>query len=388
MLYLNIQLIPLKKDPKHTQPAFGILMLMILVWLIINASKFLGYYNVYQYLYLLQIPVLLAILPCLNIYLSTIGDISGKSKVILPFVYFIPSILFLFLNVLEYFGMSHMQMEYFITSQSSISHYFNSSYGYAGWIFIFGNIVIAGAQIIYFAIVYHHTIKLLSSIPHIKEALLSQNDLLTLKRLSITVLLIVIVCVLMSLFVSSYNSLTGVIFNILLLLLISTIGYYGSKLNKLWSSAELKYKPTFAAQETTETSTDQRIIEKEKKQEIAIKQDDKVLISNFQNYMDMEKPYLNSDIGVLDIISKSHINQQQLSYILKELLNTNFYGIINQYRIKEAKELLKDPDKQDYSIERISRLVGYKSKTTFYKSFKKIVGTSPLEYRNNNRPKG
>ena len=60
----------------------------------------------------------------------------------------------------------------------------------------------------------------------------------------------------------------------------------------------------------------------------------------------------------------------------------NYWTLINKYRIEEAKELLINSPED--SILKIAYTVGYNSKTTFNTTFKKIVGITPSEFRNDN----
>ncbi|GKX30110.1 DNA-binding response regulator [Vallitalea longa] len=67
-----------------------------------------------------------------------------------------------------------------------------------------------------------------------------------------------------------------------------------------------------------------------------------------------------------------------LSLLLKKELNKTFTTILTEYRITMA---LKMMDEGNYKIYEISEAVGYKTSQYFSKVFKKIVGTSPLEYK-------
>lgn len=57
------------------------------------------------------------------------------------------------------------------------------------------------------------------------------------------------------------------------------------------------------------------------------------------------------------------------------------FSYIAQYRIKRAKELLRDTEEH---VTRIAELVGYSGKTSFYLAFRRSTGISPSEYRQKN----
>jgi AraC-like DNA-binding protein len=59
----------------------------------------------------------------------------------------------------------------------------------------------------------------------------------------------------------------------------------------------------------------------------------------------------------------------------------NFYEFINNYRIKEAKEILTADSNQEKTISDIFLAVGFNSKSVFNTFFKKNVGLTPSEFR-------
>lgn len=67
-----------------------------------------------------------------------------------------------------------------------------------------------------------------------------------------------------------------------------------------------------------------------------------------------------------------------LSLLLKKELNKTFTTILTEYRIDMSLKMMKEGH---YKIYEISEAVGYKTSQYFSKVFKKIVGTSPLEYK-------
>ena len=62
-------------------------------------------------------------------------------------------------------------------------------------------------------------------------------------------------------------------------------------------------------------------------------------------------------------------------------MDMSFYEMIASYRIEESKSILADPSKIHHTIEDVADDVGYNSKSAFNRSFKKIEGITPSEYR-------
>lgn len=72
-------------------------------------------------------------------------------------------------------------------------------------------------------------------------------------------------------------------------------------------------------------------------------------------------------------------NRSYLSRYLNEVRHMTFYEWVAQMRIAEAQQLmLRDPDS---SIEQIARQVGFAAPSTFSTTFKKIVGSTPNQWR-------
>lgn len=91
------------------------------------------------------------------------------------------------------------------------------------------------------------------------------------------------------------------------------------------------------------------------------------------------KSYLNPHYSLNDLCVQLHIPRRRLTFILNEVMGKNFYGLVNEYRMKEAIRIIEDSGKK-YTIEAISEMVGFNSKSSFYACFRKYTGSSPKEY--------
>jgi len=70
-----------------------------------------------------------------------------------------------------------------------------------------------------------------------------------------------------------------------------------------------------------------------------------------------------------------------VSQVINEKLGKSFFELLASYRIEEAKTILSDAKKNNLTIEEISEMVGYNSKTAFNNAFKKLTGKTPSEFR-------
>ncbi|MBX2875783.1 MAG: helix-turn-helix domain-containing protein [Saprospiraceae bacterium] len=65
---------------------------------------------------------------------------------------------------------------------------------------------------------------------------------------------------------------------------------------------------------------------------------------------------------------------------------TSFYNLVNRFRVEQAKLLLLDPQAAHLSIEGIAYECGFKSRSTFFKFFKKEVGMTPTAFKSTSSP--
>jgi AraC-like DNA-binding protein len=98
-------------------------------------------------------------------------------------------------------------------------------------------------------------------------------------------------------------------------------------------------------------------------------------------YMEHESPYTNNLFSLSLLAKNISSSSNNVSQVLNELFNQSFYDFVNTYRISKAKKILNDPNFNNINIEEIGFKVGYNSKTTFYKAFKKQTGITPLQYK-------
>jgi AraC-like DNA-binding protein len=104
-------------------------------------------------------------------------------------------------------------------------------------------------------------------------------------------------------------------------------------------------------------------------------------IQRLTSYFRKEKPYLNSELTIYNLSDKLALSRHMLTEILNRGTGKNFYQFVNEYRVEEVKEKLKNPDFNRYSIDAIGFECGFKSKSTFYDVFKKYTGKTPTQYR-------
>lgn len=103
------------------------------------------------------------------------------------------------------------------------------------------------------------------------------------------------------------------------------------------------------------------------------------LAKKVSDYMSEHRPYLQSDLTIPKLSQQIEIPAHILSSLINNHFNQSFIDYINKYRIDNAKDLLeRNPDAKILAIALES---GFSNKTSFNRTFKKVTGHSPSEYR-------
>lgn len=97
-------------------------------------------------------------------------------------------------------------------------------------------------------------------------------------------------------------------------------------------------------------------------------------------YMEKEKGYLNPDLKLQDVANIIGCNSVELSLVLNVHLNTSFFDYINGYRVEEFIIRIQHESSSKYTLSSLSEQCGFSSRTSFFRSFKKIKGTTPADY--------
>lgn len=97
--------------------------------------------------------------------------------------------------------------------------------------------------------------------------------------------------------------------------------------------------------------------------------------------LEVKKIYKDEKISLQSLSEKLSIPPYQFSQIINTRLNKNFFDLINSFRIQEAKEQLTDPAKSQLTILEIAYDVGFNSKVSFNKAFKKFTKMTPSQFR-------
>jgi len=121
--------------------------------------------------------------------------------------------------------------------------------------------------------------------------------------------------------------------------------------------------------------------EKQKKAGKMIKESEEEsteILNVIESRMIEEKFYLNEKFSSQDVLVHFDITRNKLDELLTHRKGMSFADWLNSLRIEYAKNLLKNNNK--YTIDAISSMSGYSSRSAFYAAFKKVTNITPTEF--------
>lgn len=126
------------------------------------------------------------------------------------------------------------------------------------------------------------------------------------------------------------------------------------------------------------------ILPKENRIEIKYNQNELITaqISTLKQYMIEKEPFLDPSLTIQQLSNQIDIPVRDLSVLINHHIDQHFFDFVNEYRIKKAMSLLKNPSKNDLTVLEILYHVGFNSKSSFNTSFKKHTNLTPTAYRN------
>lgn len=100
------------------------------------------------------------------------------------------------------------------------------------------------------------------------------------------------------------------------------------------------------------------------------------IVSIAENCADVYSP----GYSLQTMASTLGVTARNVSRAINTLHGCNFHQFLNEYRIRRACQMMKDPANDGFTIESISENVGFKSRTSFATLFKKVMGLTPTDY--------
>jgi AraC-like DNA-binding protein len=380
LLFYTVQLVSFRrKNP--SKKYLGLLLLSMTAFLVINAMNFLGYKEVFSYLYFFYLPILLSIAPTYFLYILSITrenhDVKKRQRLIL----FSPSIIFLVINII-YLGSMGDSTRLYIANQDFMINQGAGEDGIPGMLLAFwiAAILLIFAQIAFAIVKVSKIMQSEADIMRKEPSHLAYLEWRWILGISLSVLVFLVINALFEMVVPMKNIGLVVVYNILMLISGGLAGYLGMKQDDLLNQVE-KISLTSATNEVPVKPAARDDVKETVSNDFISKEEADHIHHLIINYMETDKPYINSDFSMHDLCNGLNISRRKISYVLNEILEKNFYGVVNEYRIKEAQQLMNNDHINQMKIEVLGEMVGFQSKSSFNACFKKLTGMTPSEYR-------
>ena len=107
--------------------------------------------------------------------------------------------------------------------------------------------------------------------------------------------------------------------------------------------------------------------------------DGDAIMEKLNRLMEEQKPYTNQDLKMDELALETGLSRHVISQVLNERYSGGYSDYIKQYRVREAKELIVTHS--HLSLEGIGYEAGFRSKSAFFESFKRMESLTPAAYR-------
>ena len=113
-----------------------------------------------------------------------------------------------------------------------------------------------------------------------------------------------------------------------------------------------------------------------------LNEDDKTsILERVRQVIEDEDFYCHGNASLNELSRRINISRHNISQVINEMLGKSFFEYLAEQRIKKSRMLLSDPKFQNITIDEISFMVGYNSRSAFNRVFKSITGSTPDKYR-------
>jgi hypothetical protein len=94
----------------------------------------------------------------------------------------------------------------------------------------------------------------------------------------------------------------------------------------------------------------------------------------------VNQPFLKKTISINEVALALNISVSELSFIINHKFNQRFTDFVNKYRIEFVINKIEDGFCDKFTVESLSIMAGFASKSTFNIAFKKMMNCTPSEF--------
>jgi len=153
--------------------------------------------------------------------------------------------------------------------------------------------------------------------------------------------------------------------------------YYVMLYTVLAASILIHVVSYWAVKESSIANTEEKNIRKSLLPESKINDLKNQIISILEN----EKIYLKSDLTINDFCERLSTNAKYISHLINSEFNCSLTYLINSYRIEASKKMILSHEYDHLNFLGIANEVGFNTKNTFTRTFKRHTGKTPSQFK-------
>ena len=283
--------------------------------------------------------------------------LEGKTKpeIIKTGIHFIPFVIAYIFYIIPLFDASPVEKFQFLESKFA----FNTSTKILGFLAPF-------SSIIYISFVLFEIKKIINSLKY-NYSTVEFVNLYWLKYFFYGILIQALIVVLLHIYEASFNTDIHHLMLLTVAIFMISSGYVSLKQPEV---KELVIEPNKSSDGKKEYKNP------------SIKSDDvSNLVNQVTDILQTEKPFLNPKLSLKDLSELTNISTHNLTELFNTQMNKSFYELINSYRVEEVKKLIREDSDKKFSLLALAFEAGFSSKTSFNTIFKKSVGKTPSQFR-------
>ena len=101
-------------------------------------------------------------------------------------------------------------------------------------------------------------------------------------------------------------------------------------------------------------------------------------ILQLENAIEYVEEHYAESFKIVDLANECHMSETHFRRVFQQRMNMTPVEYVNFVRVKKACELI---DKTDISMEDVAEKVGFVTPSTFNRNFRRIIGTSPYQWK-------
>lgn len=99
----------------------------------------------------------------------------------------------------------------------------------------------------------------------------------------------------------------------------------------------------------------------------------------FHNYFFIQCYFKKNEANIQGFSNIMNLKVDDISYFVSQKYGCTFDDLVHKNRIQYFVDIIKDPQYQNFTIEALSKEIGYNSRSSFYKPFKRFHGGNPSD---------